>query len=154
MKIAIMGAGGIGGYFGARLAAAGNRVGFIARGAHRDAMIRNGLKIHSPLGDLHVKAPRVTDDPGVIGDCDLVICCVKLWDLELTAEAIRPLVDENSSVLSLQNGVSAETRLAETLGAARVECVAGDDASLAVIQAGLRLVREAPASLERLGAGS
>ena len=123
MKIAIMGAGGVGGYFGARLAAAGNRVGFIARGAHRDAMIRNGLEIRSPLGDLHLSEPRVADDPrdlGELGAWDLVICCVKLWDLEAAAEAMRPLLGENSAVLSLQNGVSAETRLAETLGPERV----------------------------------
>ncbi len=126
MKIVIMGAGGVGGYFGARLAASGNQVCFIARGAHREAMIRDGLEIRSPLGDLRIKAPRVTDNPAELaevvemGTCDLVIFCVKLWDLEAAAEAIRILMGENSAVLPLQNGVSAETCLAEAFGPERV----------------------------------
>ena len=80
MRIAIMAAGAVGGYFGGRMAAAGHDVAFIARGPHRDAIRRDGLKIESALGDLHLKNVDVTDDAAQIGPVDLVLFAVKLWD--------------------------------------------------------------------------
>ena len=80
MQIAIMAAGAVGGYFGGRLAAAGHDVAFMARGVHRDAIRRNGLRIESALGDLHLQRVNVTDDASEIGPVDLVLFAVKLWD--------------------------------------------------------------------------
>ncbi len=94
MRIAVMAAGAVGGYFGGRLAAAGHDVAFIARGAHRDAILRDGLKIESALGDLHLKDVNVTDDPTQIAPVDVVLFAVKLWDTETagkqTLSAARP----------------------------------------------------------------
>ena len=83
MRIAAMAAGAVGGYFGARMAAAGHDVYFIARGAHRDAIARHGLKIESVHGDLHLPKPNVTDDPAKVGPVDIVLFAVKLWDTEI-----------------------------------------------------------------------
>lgn len=116
MRIAIMGTGGVGGYFGGRLAAAGYDVHFIARGAHRLALATQGLRIRSPLGDLHLPAVQVTDDPASVGPVDLVLFGVKLWDTRIAAEAIRPLVGPDTAVLSLQNGVDKDDVLADVLG--------------------------------------
>ena len=82
MRMAVMAAGAVGGYFGARMAAAGHDVAFIARGAHRDAIRRDGLTIESALGDLHLKDVNVTDDPKQVGPVDVVLFAVKLWDTE------------------------------------------------------------------------
>ena len=90
MKIAVMAAGAVGGYFGARLAAAGHDVTFIARGAHLDAIKRDGLKVESTLGDLHLKDAKVTDDPKTVGPVDVVLFAVKLWDTEAAGQAMRP----------------------------------------------------------------
>jgi 2-dehydropantoate 2-reductase len=116
MKFLIVGAGGVGGYFGGRLAADGNEVTFVARGAHRAAMEQNGLKVLSPLGDLHIKRPRIFDDPLTAGLFDIVLFCVKLWDTEDAAEQIKPLLAHDTAVISLQNGVTAEETLARVLG--------------------------------------
>ena len=116
MRIAAMAAGAVGGYFGARLAAAGHDVFFIARGAHRDAIAKSGLKIESLLGDLHLPKPNVTDDPAKVGPVDIVLFAVKLWDTEKAAEQARPLVDENTRVITLQNGVDSVERIAPILG--------------------------------------
>lgn len=116
MRIAIMGTGGVGGYFGGRLAAAGCDVHFIARGAHRQALASEGLRIRSPLGDLHLPSVQVTDDPASVGPVDLVLFGVKLWDTRAAAEAIRPLVGPGTAVLSLQNGVDKDDVLADVLG--------------------------------------
>jgi 2-dehydropantoate 2-reductase len=116
MKFCIVGAGGIGGYFGARLAADGNDVIFAARGAHRAAMEKDGLKLLSPLGDLHIPEPQLLDDPADVGLCDFVLICVKLWDLEAAAELVRPLLARDTAVLPLQNGVTAEDTVADILG--------------------------------------
>lgn len=120
MKFAIMGSGGVGGYFGARLAAAGEEVTFIARGAHLEAMRRNGLRLTSIKGDLHLERVQTTDDPATIGTVDCVIMAVKTWQLREAAEAIRPLVGDTSLVLPLENGVEAADTLAEVLGEAVV----------------------------------
>lgn len=116
MKFAIVGAGGVGGYFGARLAADGNDVVFVARGAHREAMAARGLKVRSPKGDLHIEAPELFEDPLKTGLCDFVLFCVKLWDLESAAELVKPLLSHDSAVIPLQNGVTAEADLGRLLG--------------------------------------
>jgi 2-dehydropantoate 2-reductase len=106
LKIVMMGSGGVGGFFGGRLARAGYDVSFVARGAHLKAMRENGLTIENPAqGDIHVPRVRVTDDPSTLGVADVVILSVKLWDTEAAARSIRPIVGPHTGVLSLQNGV-------------------------------------------------
>lgn len=119
MRIAAMAAGAVGGYFGARLAAAGHDVFFIARGAHRDAMLSNGLKVESVHGDVHLPKPNVSDDPAKIGPVDVVLFAVKLWDTEKAAEQARPLLGPNTRVITLQNGVDSYERIAPIVGAER-----------------------------------
>ncbi|MGQ0664701.1 MAG: 2-dehydropantoate 2-reductase [Pseudomonadota bacterium] len=116
MKIAVMGAGGVGGYFGARLAAAGEDVAFIARGKHLEALAGDGLRVESRLGDLHVRPVRATDRPAEIGPVDVVIFAVKLWDTTAAAMASKPLLGAETAVVSLQNGVEAAEILASALG--------------------------------------
>ncbi len=120
MKIAVFGAGGVGGYFGARLAAAGESVAFIARGAHLAAMRRDGLRVLSPLGDVHVPRVEATDDPGAIGPVDFVLFCVKLYDTESAGRRLAPLIGPETAVVSLQNGVDSEDALAAVIGATHV----------------------------------
>ena len=107
MRIAIIGAGGVGGYFGARLQAAGAEVSFVARGAHLQALQRSGLRIDSPKGDLALAQVKATDDPAVIGVVDVVLITVKMYDLESAVQSIRPLVGPDTAVITLQNGVEA-----------------------------------------------
>jgi 2-dehydropantoate 2-reductase len=116
MRVAVMAAGAVGGYFGGRLAAAGHDVAFIARGGHRDAIRRDGLKIESAVGDLHLKDVNVTDDPKQVGLVDVVLFAVKLWDTETVGEQTRPLVGSNTRVITLQNGVDSVERLIPILG--------------------------------------
>ena len=116
MKIAVMGTGGVGGYFGTRLALAGSDVAFIARGAHLAAMREHGLRVRSAGGDLHLATVHATDDPREIGPVDLVLFGVKLWDTSAAAEAIRPLLGPDTGVVSFQNGVVKDDILTETLG--------------------------------------
>ena len=120
MKYAIMGAGGVGGYFGARLAAAGGDVVFIARGAHKAAMKANGLTLHSQLGGLRLDAVEVMDEPEAVGFCDIILFCIKLWDVEEAAETIRPLLSKDTCVVPIQNGVGVTDTLARRLGAGHV----------------------------------
>ena len=116
MRMAVMAAGAVGGYFGGRMAAAGHEVTFIARGAHRDAIRRGGLRIESALGDLHLKDLNVADDPKRVGPVDVVLFAVKLWDTETAGEQTRALVGSNTRVITLQNGVDSVERLAPILG--------------------------------------
>jgi len=116
MRVAVMAAGAVGGYFGGRMAAAGNDVAFIARGAHGDAIRRDGLKIESALGGLHLRNVNVTDDPKQVGPVDVVLFAVKLWDTETAGEQTRALVGPNTRVITLQNGVDSVERLAPILG--------------------------------------
>lgn len=120
MKIVVMGTGGVGGYFGTRLAASGADVTFIARGEHRAAMQRDGLKILSANGDMTLKPVKVTDDPAAIGQVDLVMIAVKLWSTQDAARAVAPLMGLNSAVVSWQNGVVAEDILIGLYGKERV----------------------------------
>src|SRR5215203_23787 len=102
MKIAVMGSGGVGGFFGGRLAHAGYDVTFIARGAHLQALREDGLTIENEAqGDIHVAKVRATDDPASVGPVDLVILSVKLWDTEDAARAIKPLLGPDAGVVSL-----------------------------------------------------
>lgn len=117
MKIAFMGSGGVGGLIGARLAQAGCDVAFIARGAHLAAMREHGLKLESPVGNVHLPKVLVTDDPGAIGGpVDIVVIAVKLWDTEAAVRAIMPLVGPETGVLSLQNGVRKDEILRPIVG--------------------------------------
>ncbi len=115
MRIAIMGAGGVGGYFGALLARAGEDVTFIARGEHLIAMKRNGLQIRSPEGDFKIKV-KATNDPSDVGPMDLVLFCVKAYDTEEAALQVKPMISEDTTVISLQNGVEKEEILGRILG--------------------------------------
>jgi 2-dehydropantoate 2-reductase len=119
MRIAVLAAGAVGGYFGARMAAAGHDVIFIARGANREAMLKDGLRVESVHGDLYIKAPNVTDDPETVGPVDIVLFAVKLWDTEKAAEQARPLLGPNTRVITLQNGVDSYERIAPIVGAER-----------------------------------
>lgn len=120
MRVAIMGSGGVGGYFGARLAAAGADVTFIARGAHLAAMRVAGLRIRSAVGDLHLEPVQATDDTSAIGPVDFVLFAVKLWDTESAAAACHPLIGAQTAVIPFQNGVDAVSVLTRQLGAAAV----------------------------------
>jgi 2-dehydropantoate 2-reductase len=120
MKIAVIGTGGVGGYFGGRLAESGNDVWFLARGRHLQQMRRCGLKVKSRLGDILVKPVQATDDSAEIGPVDLVIIAVKLWDTDAAIEATKPLLGPDTSVVSLQNGIEAVERLVAAFGKARV----------------------------------
>jgi 2-dehydropantoate 2-reductase len=116
MRIAIFGTGGAGGYFGARLAQAGEDVVFVARGAHLDAIRKHGLRVESIRGDVHIRPARATDRPDEIGPVDWVVCGVKAWQVSAAAQAMRPLMGARSAVLPLQNGVEAADQLAAVLG--------------------------------------
>jgi 2-dehydropantoate 2-reductase len=116
MRIAAMAAGGVGGYFGARYAAAGHDVHFIARGAHLKAIREKGLAIQSVLGDLHLPKPNVTDDPAAVGPVDVVLFAVKLWDTEKAAELSRPLIGSNTCLITTQNGIDSVERIAPIVG--------------------------------------
>jgi 2-dehydropantoate 2-reductase len=117
MRIAIVGTGGVGGGYGAALAKAGADVTFIARGAHLAAMKSTGLKVLSPRGDIHLVPTQATDNPAEIGQVDVVLFCVKLWDVESAGERIKPLIGPGTAVIPLQNGIDAHERLLPILGA-------------------------------------
>ena len=116
MRIAVVGAGGVGGGFGAALAKAGADVTFIARGAHLAAMKSAGLKIEGGRGETHLVPTQATDDPKTVGPVDYVLFCVKLWDVESAGEHIKPLVGPSTAVIPLQNGIDAPERLVPILG--------------------------------------
>ena len=118
-RFAIMGSGGVGGYFGARLVQAGYDTSFIARGAHLDAIRKYGLRIEDPDESFAVRADA-TDDPAEIGPVDFVLFAVKLWDTEQAGAACRPMLGPDSVVVSLQNGVDSEDQLCTLLGAQHV----------------------------------
>jgi 2-dehydropantoate 2-reductase len=120
MRIAILGSGGVGGYFGGRLAAAGADVTFIARGAHLAALRERGLRIESPLGDLHLPRVSATDDPAAAGAVDIVFFTVKLYDTESAIRLLPPLVGPDTIVLPFQNGVDSVSVLTRALGQAQV----------------------------------
>jgi 2-dehydropantoate 2-reductase len=117
MKIAVMGSGGVGGFYGGHLARVGCDVTFVARGAHLQAMREHGLRIESAAhGDVHLPQVNVTDDPATIGTVDLAILAVKLWDIEDVAKKLKPVVGPHTAVLSLQNGVIKDDILRREFG--------------------------------------
>lgn len=120
MRIAVIGVGGVGGYFGGLLAAAGADVVFVARGAHLKALQENGLSIESSVRPLSGVKVRASDDPASLGGpVDLVLVAVKLWDTDAALEAARPLVGEHTAIVSLQNGIEAVDKVSGAYGAAR-----------------------------------
>jgi 2-dehydropantoate 2-reductase len=120
MRIAVIGAGGVGGAFGAALAKGGADVTFVARGAHLKAMQQNGLRIEGGRGETIIKPAQATDDPATIGPVDFVLFCVKLWDVESAGAAIKSLVGPTTAVIPLQNGIDSSERLIPILGARAV----------------------------------
>ena len=116
VKIAMMGAGAVGGYYGARLAQAGHDVSFVARGAHAEAMLQRGLRVESELGDVDLHSAHVVTNASRIGPVDLVVVAVKLWDTESAARAILPWMGAGTVVVSLQNGVDKDDVIAGIVG--------------------------------------
>jgi len=116
LKIAVLGTGAVGGYFGGRLAQAGEDVAFVARGRQLAALREGGLRIASPRGDFHLQRVNATDDPAEIGPVDLVFFTVKLWSTDEAAARLGPLIGPDTAVLSLQNGVEANDALARSVG--------------------------------------
>jgi 2-dehydropantoate 2-reductase len=120
MRIAVFGTGGVGGYFGGRLANAGEDVTFIARGDHLRAIKVNGLMVESRSGNFVVFPAKASDDVSEVGEVDLVIVGVKAWQVTEAARTMKPLVGPDTTVLPLQNGVDAVPQLVHELGADRV----------------------------------
>jgi len=116
MKIAIMGTGGVGGYYGGLLAQAGHDVTFIARGAHLAAIRDKGLQIKSVFGDFRVSPASATDKPAEVGVVDLVLFATKTYHTEEAAQLIKPMVGRNTVIMSLQNGVDAVDRIGPVVG--------------------------------------
>jgi len=138
MRIAAMAAGAVGGYFGARMAAAGHDVFFIARGANLAALKTNGLKLESVNGDLQLPRVNATDDAKTVGPVDIVLFAVKLWDTEQAAQATRPLVGPNTRVITLQNGIDSVERIGAILPP---DTVVGGTAAIASTIAAPGLIR-------------
>ena len=139
MRIAVIGAGGVGGGFGAALAKAGGDVTFVARGAHLAAMKAGGLRVESDRGNTHIQPVQATDDPAAIGPVDFVLFCVKLWDVETAGAAIKPLVGPDTAVIPLQNGIDSGDRLVPILGA---HAVMGGTVSISATIAAPGVIRQ------------
>ena len=116
MKIAVIGAGGVGGYFGGRLAQAGIDTTFIARGATLDALRTKGLRVESIHGDFLIEHPQATDDPRSVGEVDAILLAVKAWQIPEAAERAKPMLGPNTIVVPLENGIDAPEVLAAILG--------------------------------------
>ena len=145
MRIVIIGAGGVGGYFGARLIAAGEDVTFVARGAHLAALQSTGLRVESPKGNLHLQKVKASEDVHAVGEADIVLLTVKMYDLESAAATLTPLIGPNTVVVTLQNGVEAVDIVSTQVGR---EHVAGGVAYVAAVIAEPGLIRHT--SLEAL----
>ena len=120
MHVVVFGSGGVGGYFGGRLAQSGENITFIARGQHLQAMLTEGLKVKSINGDFVVQNVMATDDPSIVKDVDAVLVCVKTWQLSQASDAILTMIGPETFVVPLQNGVQAPAQLSESLGIERV----------------------------------
>ena len=120
MRIAVMGAGGVGGFYGGRLAQAGHDTTFITRGEHLRAIRAGGLSLKGPAGDAVVAGARATDNPAEVAPVDVVLFCVKLYDTEDAARAIAPLLSKGGVCITLQNGVDGPQRIGAVVGADRV----------------------------------
>ncbi|HEX9145158.1 MAG TPA: ketopantoate reductase family protein [Candidatus Binatia bacterium] len=143
MRIAVMGTGAVGGYFGAKLASVGHELIFIARDSNLAALKHDGLRIDSFQGNLHISKALFTDNPAVATAVDLVLFCVKSYDTDLAAQALTPLIGQTTRVLSLQNGVDNASRIAQIWGATQV--LAG------VVYIGAQLVQ--PATIKHSSGG-
>ena len=141
MRILVMGAGGVGGYFGAQLARAGHDVAFVARGAHLAALRERGLVVESEIAPLHLATVAADSDPANLGPADVVMFCTKLWDVEDAAHRIAPALAPDGLVIPFQNGVESHLMLRGVLGNDRV---AG---GVAQISANIK----APGVIEQLG---
>ena len=115
MKVAVFGTGGVGGYFGGRLALAGAEVHLIARGAHLEALQTSGLRVRSTKGDFQVELPA-TDDTSQVGPCDYVLFSVKTFDTDIAVARLSPLIADETAIISFQNGVDSEERIASAVG--------------------------------------
>jgi 2-dehydropantoate 2-reductase len=120
MRIVVMGSGGVGGYFGARLAAAGNDVTFVARGAHLEAMRKGGLRLDSEIGKLHLAKVQAVADAAEVPAADAVLFAVKLRDTEAAAESLRPLATSGATIFTFQNGVESGARIGKVVGPGKV----------------------------------
>jgi ketopantoate reductase len=120
MRFVIVGTGGVGGFFGAKLFASGQDVRFIARGAHLAAMLRAGLAVYSPDGNLHVPADRITGDTSCAGSAEAILFCVKTYDTVTAARGMAPMLSRETLVISLQNGVESEQALQRLIPASTV----------------------------------
>ncbi len=138
MRIAVFGTGGVGGFFGGKLAQAGEEVVFIARGEHLVAIQRDGLRVESVAGDFRIYPARAESDPGAVGPVDVVLVGVKAWQVVEAAESIWPLVGPGTVVIPLQNGVEAAAQLAAVLGE---EHIAGGLCRISSLVAGPGLIR-------------
>src|SRR5262249_1777514 len=130
MRIGVMAAGAVGGYFGGRLVAAGHDAIFFARGRNLEALRRDGLRIEGVKGDLHLPKVNVPDEPTTLAPGDIVLFAVKLWDTEAAGELIRPIVGPGTRVITFQNGVDSVERLAPILGD---DNVVGGTAAIATV---------------------
>lgn len=130
MKIAVFGSGGVGGYFGGRLAAAGEDVTFLARGAHLAALQSGGLHVDSPAGSFHLPKVQATDRPQAVGPVDVVLFTVKLYDVDTAAATLAPMIGPDTVVITLQNGVEAVDMVAKHVGH---EHVAGGAAYIVIV---------------------
>jgi 2-dehydropantoate 2-reductase len=138
MLVAVFGSGGVGGFFGGKLAQAGEEVIFIARGSHLEAIRRDGLRVESVGGDFHIFPARAESDPGAVGRVDIVLVGVKAWQVAEAAQAIRSLVGPATIVIPLQNGVEAAVQLAAVLGE---QHVTGGLCRISCLVAGPGLIR-------------
>ena len=130
MRIVILGSGGVGGYFGGRLAAAGADVTFIALGRHLAALREHGLRIESPRGNLHLRKVKATDDLAAVGPADIVFFAVKLYDTQAALRLLPSLIGGQTLVVPFQNGVDSVGVLADAIGR---EHVAGGTAYVAAV---------------------
>ncbi|MDO8700666.1 MAG: 2-dehydropantoate 2-reductase [Deltaproteobacteria bacterium] len=119
MRIAVMGAGAVGAYFGAKLSASGHNVAFLARGAHLDALRREGLRVDSSGGGLRIQNALFTNDPGEVAAVDLILFCVKSYDTNPAVGALAPMIGSGTTILSLQNGVDNADKVAARWGERR-----------------------------------
>ena len=120
MKITVMGTGGVGGYFGGRLANAGHDVAFIARGNHLKALKDNGLTIYSELGNLTINPIKVSDNPAEFGEADIILFCVKAYDTQSAANVIKPIMGANTGVIPFLNGIGPVSYTHLTLPTKRI----------------------------------
>jgi 2-dehydropantoate 2-reductase len=116
MHIVVFGAGGIGGYFGGRLAEAGEQVTFIDQGAHLQAMLKSGLRVDSIKGDFTVQPVTATDTPAQVKDVDVILVCVKAWQIPAVAKALRPMVGSSTFIIPLSNGIDNVSVIADAVG--------------------------------------